>query len=86
MPARLLKSERVVFLNADCKVGNGQGNATPQKQRRKGKREPSLLTARNEGMINSFNPVQLSAWLADLDMQYVVSRLIVLLHQVSHQE
>ena len=33
-----------------------------------------LLTARNDGLINSFNPVQLSAWHANVDMQYCVSR------------
>ena len=36
--------------------------------------EPTLLTERNDGMINSFNPVQLSAWRANVDMQYIVSR------------
>ena len=36
--------------------------------------EPTLLTARNNGMVNSFNPVQLSAWHANVDMQYIVSR------------
>ena len=36
--------------------------------------EPTLQTARNDGMINSFNPVQLSAWRANVDMQYIVSR------------
>ena len=40
--------------------------------------EPTLLTARNDGMINSFNPVQLSAWRANVDMQYIVSRKRVL--------
>ena len=40
--------------------------------------EPTLLTARNDGMINSFNPVQLSAWRANVDMQYIVSRRRVL--------
>ena len=35
---------------------------------------PVLLTARNDGLINSFNPVQLSAWRANVDMQYCVSR------------
>ena len=39
---------------------------------------PTLLTARNDGMINSFNPVQLSAWRANVDMQYIVSRERVL--------
>ena len=33
--------------------------------------EPTLLTARNDGMINSCNPVQLSAWRANVDMQYI---------------
>ena len=40
--------------------------------------EPTLLTARNDGMINSFNPVQLSAWRANVDMLYIVSRRRVL--------
>ena len=40
--------------------------------------EPTLLTARNDGMINSFNPLQLSAWRANVDMQYIVSRQRVL--------
>ena len=35
--------------------------------------EPTILTARNDGMVNSFNPVQLSAWRANVDMQYIVS-------------
>ena len=40
--------------------------------------EPTLITARNDGMINSFNSVQLSAWLANVDMQYIVSHQRVL--------
>ena len=40
--------------------------------------EPTLITARNDGIINSFNPVQLSAWRANVDMQYIVSRQRVL--------
>ena len=36
--------------------------------------EPTLLTACSDGMIISFNPVQLSAWRANVDMQYIVSR------------
>ena len=36
--------------------------------------EPELSTARNDGLVNSFNPVQLSAWRANVDMQYCVSR------------
>ena len=36
--------------------------------------DPVLLTARNNGHINSFNPVQLSAWCVNVDMQYCVSR------------
>ena len=39
VPVRLLSRERLGFLNADCVIGNGQGNASPQKQRRKGKRD-----------------------------------------------
>lgn len=33
-----------------------------------------MLTARNDGLINSFNPLQLSAWRANVDMQCIVSR------------
>lgn len=40
--------------------------------------QPTLLTARNDGMVNSYNPVQLSAWRANVDMQYIVSRRRVL--------
>lgn len=40
--------------------------------------EPVLLTARNDGLVNSFNPIQLSAWRANVDMQYCVSRKRVL--------
>ena len=36
--------------------------------------DPTLLTACNDGMINSFNPVQLSGWRANVDMQFIVSR------------
>ena len=36
--------------------------------------EPVLFTKRNDGLVNSFNPVQLSAWRANVDMQYCVSR------------
>ena len=35
--------------------------------------EPVLFTACNNGLLNSFNPVQLSAWRANVDMQYCVS-------------
>ena len=38
------------------------------------KGEPMVLTARNDSLLNSYNPVQLSAWRANVDMQYVVSR------------
>ena len=31
-------------------------------------------TARNDPLVNSFNPVQLSAWRGNVDMQYCVSR------------
>ena len=46
--------------------------------------ETTLLTARNDGMINSFNPVQLSAWLANVDMQYIVSRQRVLQYSTKY--
>ena len=37
-----------------------------------------LCTARNDSLINSFNPVQLSAWCANVDLQHCVSRHIVI--------
>ena len=45
-----------------------------------------LLTARNDGMINSFNPVQLSAWRANVDMQYIVSRRKVIQYCTTKSE
>ena len=36
--------------------------------------EPVLYTKRNDGLINSYNAVQLSAWCANVDIQYCVSR------------
>lgn len=36
--------------------------------------EPESTTARNDGLINSHNPIQLSGWRANIDMQYYVSR------------
>ena len=36
-------------------------------------KEPELITARNDGLLNYFNLVQLSAWHANVDMQYCVS-------------
>ena len=36
--------------------------------------EPSLITARNDGLLNSYNPLQLSAWRGNVDMQYCVSK------------
>ena len=36
--------------------------------------EPTLITARNDGLINSHNPIQLSAWRGNVDMQYCVSK------------
>ena len=32
---------------------------------------PTLLTQRNDCLLNSYNPVQLSAWRANVDMQYM---------------
>ena len=40
--------------------------------------EPKVITACNDSLLNSYNPVQLSAWRANVDMQYVVSRNKVL--------
>ena len=37
-----------------------------------------VLTARNDPLINTHNPVQLSAWRANVDMQYCVSRTKVI--------
>ena len=39
---------------------------------------PTLLTQRNDCLLNSYNPMQLSAWHANVDMQYIVSRNRVL--------
>ena len=36
--------------------------------------EPEFTTARNDGLVNSYNPVQLSSWCANVDVQYCVSR------------
>ena len=36
--------------------------------------EPVVLTARNDCLLNGYHPVQLSAWRANVDLQYVVSR------------
>ena len=36
--------------------------------------EPKVVTARNDSRINSYNPVQLSAGRANVDMQYALSR------------
>ena len=39
VPVRLLSRERLVCISVACVIGNGQGNASPQKQRRKEKRD-----------------------------------------------
>ncbi len=39
--------------------------------------EPMVLTRRNDNLLNGYNSVQLSAWRANVDMQYVVSRQTV---------
>ena len=36
--------------------------------------QPVVTTARNDALLNAFNPMQLSAWRANVDMQYCVSR------------
>ena len=36
--------------------------------------EPTVVTARNDGLINSHNPIQLSAWRGNVDQQYCVSK------------
>ena len=36
--------------------------------------EPQVVTARNDSLLNGFNPVQLSAWRANVDMSYASSR------------
>jgi hypothetical protein len=46
--------------------------------------EPVLFTKRNDGLVNSFNPVQLSAWRANVDMQYCVSRQKVIEYCVKY--
>ena len=39
---------------------------------------PTLLAQRNDFLLNSYNPVQLSTWRDNVDMQYIVSRNRVL--------
>ena len=39
VPVRLLSKERPVFLDGNCVIRNGQGNAWPRKQRKKGKHD-----------------------------------------------
>jgi len=36
--------------------------------------DPTLATVRNDELVNSYNPVQLSAWRGNVDMQYCVSK------------
>ena len=49
-------------------------------------KEPVLITACNDGYLNSFNPIQLSSWRANVDMQYCVPAQGRVCHQVCHQE
>ena len=35
--------------------------------------QPTSLTARNDRLLSSYNPIQLSGWRANVDMQYIVS-------------
>ena len=42
--------------------------------------EPTLFTERNDGMVNSFKPLQLSTWRANVDLQYIVSRNRVIVY------
>ena len=39
-----------------------------------GNHNPTLITARNDGLVNSHNPIQLSAWRGNVDMQYCVCK------------
>ena len=55
VPVRLLIRERLGFLNADCVIGNGQGNASPPKQRKKGKHDGDLSEF-HEAFGNLFLP------------------------------
>ena len=36
--------------------------------------KPTLMTQRNDHLLNSYNPLQLSAWRSNVDMQFIVSR------------
>uniref|UniRef100_A0A1X7SY52 Uncharacterized protein n=1 Tax=Amphimedon queenslandica TaxID=400682 RepID=A0A1X7SY52_AMPQE len=36
--------------------------------------EPVILTAHNDGMLHSFNPIPVTYWHANVDMQYIVPR------------
>ena len=33
-----------------------------------------LITARNDGLVNNYNPIQLSAWRGNVDVQYCISK------------
>ena len=46
--------------------------------------EPVVLTQRNDGLINRYNPIQLSSWRANVDMQYCVSRRKVIEYCAKH--
>ena len=49
--------------------------------------ELTVITACNDCSLNSYNPVQLSAWRANVDMQYCVSRhqVIEYISKCAHQ-
>ena len=51
VPVRLLSRERLVCISVACAIGNGQGNASPPKQRTQGKLDQDLL--RNRGTRNT---------------------------------
>ena len=46
--------------------------------------EIELLTARNDTLVNSYNPIQLSVWQGNVDMKYIVSRHKVIEYCAKH--
>ena len=38
----------------------------------------TLITSRNDPLINSYNPIQLYSWRANVDMQYCMSKKMVI--------
>ena len=59
---------------ATMQIWLSQASAVSHIHHLPGGRRASGITARNDSLLNGYNPVQLSAWRANVDLQYVVSR------------